>query len=214
MSGMVQPLNLVPDKSNEQPAPNHVNTNGSNGTDDKANESSTKTSRFDPLFTEAVVNATGPKANPRLRKVMASLTTHLHDFCRENEITVDEYMAGLDLIIAAGKWSTEQRNEMLLMTDILGLESLIDEITYTLAGEAADAPTATAILGPFWRKDAPKLKMGDSIVKKDMEGSDHASMHGRILDSETGKPINNAEIDIWHTGPNGLTNSRTPTNRT
>ena len=95
---MVQPLNLVPDKSNEQPAPNHVNTNGSNGTDDKANESSTKTSRFDPLFTEAVVNATGPKANPRLRKVMASLTTHLHDFCRENEITVDEYMAGLDLV--------------------------------------------------------------------------------------------------------------------
>ncbi|KAK1069997.1 hypothetical protein LTR74_004394 [Friedmanniomyces endolithicus] len=210
MSGMVQPLNLVPDKSDEQPAPNHVNTNGSNGTSGKANESSTKTSRFDPLFTEAVVNATGPKANPRLRKVMASLTTHLHDFCRENEITVDEYMAGLDLIISAGKWSTEQRNEMLLMTDILGLESLIDEITYTLAGEAADAPTATAILGPFWRKDAPKLEMGDSIVKKDMQGSDHASMHGRILDSETGKPINNAEIDIWHTGPNGLYEQQDP----
>ncbi len=95
---MVQPLNLVPDKSDEQPAPNHVSTNGSNGTSGKANESSTKTSRFDPLFTEAVVNATGPKANPRLRKVMASLTTHLHDFCRENEITVDEYMAGLDLV--------------------------------------------------------------------------------------------------------------------
>ena len=86
----------------------------------------------------------------------------------------------------------------------------MDEITYTLAGEAADAPTATAILGPFWRKDAPKRQMGDSIVIKDMEGSDHTLMHGRVLDFDTGKPIDNAEIDIWHTGPNGLYEQQDP----
>ncbi|TKA66349.1 hypothetical protein B0A55_08246 [Friedmanniomyces simplex] len=209
MSGMVQnPLNVVPDKSDEQPAPNHVN--GSNCTNGDADESSTKTSRFDPHFTDAVINATGPKANPRLRKVMASLTRHLHDFCRENEITVDEYMAGIDLINATGKWSDDKRNEGQLLSDIIGLESLVDEITYTLAGEAADAPTSTAILGPFWRKDAPKRKMGDSIVLKDMEGSDHTLMHGRVLDFNTGKPIDNAEIDIWHTAPNGLYEQQDP----
>jgi hypothetical protein len=57
-----------------------------------------KESRFDSNFTDSVINAVGPKANPRLAKVMNSLTKHLHDWMRENEITLDEYMAGIDLV--------------------------------------------------------------------------------------------------------------------
>lgn len=60
--------------------------------------SSVKVSRFDPNFTDNVIKATGPKASPRVRTVMASLIRHLHDFCRENEITVDEYMAATHLV--------------------------------------------------------------------------------------------------------------------
>jgi len=56
--------------------------------------------------------------------------------------------------------SDEKRNEGQLLTDIIGMESLVDEITYKLADDAPDMPTATAILGPFWRKDAPLRKMG------------------------------------------------------
>lgn len=59
---------------------------------------SATTSRYDPHFTESVSKAVGPNANPRMRKVMGSLVRHLHDFCRENEITVDEYMAGIELV--------------------------------------------------------------------------------------------------------------------
>jgi len=44
--------------------------------------STTNVLRFDPHFTDNVIKATGPNATPRLRKVMASLTRHLHDFCR------------------------------------------------------------------------------------------------------------------------------------
>jgi catechol 1,2-dioxygenase len=63
-------------------------TNDSNGTPPK----------FDPNFTKAVINATGPKASPRARKVMGSLIQHLHDFTRENEITVDEWMSAVDFV--------------------------------------------------------------------------------------------------------------------
>ena len=56
------------------------------------------TSRYDTEFTDSVINAVGPKANPRLAKIMNSLTIHLHDWMRENEITLDEYMAGIDLV--------------------------------------------------------------------------------------------------------------------
>lgn len=41
--------------------------------------------------------------------------------------------------------SNSKRNEGQLLQDILGLESLVDEITYTLANEAMDQPTATAV---------------------------------------------------------------------
>ena len=80
-------------------------------------------SRFDPNFTQQVINATGPKTSPRMRKVMSSLIQHLHDFARENELTVDEWMQGVELMNWAGKMSDDKRNEGQLVCDVLGLES-------------------------------------------------------------------------------------------
>lgn len=54
--------------------------------------------QFDPNFTNAVVNATGPKSDARLRKIVASLTRHLHDFCRENLITADDFRKAIELV--------------------------------------------------------------------------------------------------------------------
>jgi len=159
--------------------------------------------RFDPNFTANVINATGPKASPRMRKVMASMIKHIHDFARENEITVDEWMQGVEMINEAGRMSDDKRNEGQLVCDVLGLESLVDEITFKLATEANSAPTATAILGPFWRKDAPKLPMGETIVHG-IDDGDTTIMHGTVTDYLTGKPIDGAELDVWHTAPNGL----------
>ncbi|EOD51111.1 Catecholdioxygenase [Neofusicoccum parvum] len=178
--------------------------NGTNG-------AAKATHRFDPNFTQNVINATGPKATPRIRQVIGSAIQHLHDWARENEITVDEWMQGLELINEAGRMSNDRRNEGQLVCDILGFESLVDEITYKLASEAADQPTATAILGPFWRKDAPQYPMGETIVRgKEAEQGDTAWMHGRVLDFTTGKPIVNAELDVWHTAPNGLYEQQDP----
>lgn len=63
-------------------------TNGSNGA----------THKFDPDFTKNVINATGPKTSPRLRKLIGGLIQHLHDFARENELTVDEWMTAVNFV--------------------------------------------------------------------------------------------------------------------
>ena len=105
--------------------------------------------------------------------------------------------------------SDEKRNEGLLLADIFGLESLADENSNRLATEKGETPTATAILGPFWRKDAPKYNMGDSIVAGFKEG-DHTLMSGSVVDFDTGKPVENAELDVWHSAPNGLYESQDP----
>ncbi|KAF2219801.1 Intradiol ring-cleavage dioxygenase [Elsinoe ampelina] len=173
-------------------------------------QTSNGTSKFDPDFTRNVINATGPKASPRVRKVVGGLIQHLHDWLRENEVTVEEWMAGVDLINQAGRMSDEKRNEGQLMCDVLGIESLVDEITYKVATDAPDLPTATAILGPFWRKDAPKRAMGDSIIIGGIEKGDYTLMSGEITDFVTGKPIEGAEVDVWHTAPNGLYEQQDP----
>jgi catechol 1,2-dioxygenase len=54
--------------------------------------------QYDPKFTDRVIAATGPKANPRLAQIMPSLIRHLHDFAREVNLTVDEWMAGVELV--------------------------------------------------------------------------------------------------------------------
>lgn len=81
------------------------------------------TARFDPNFTQNVINAMGPKTSPRMRKVMSSLIQHVHDFARENELTVDEWMQGVQLLNWAGKMSDDKRNEGQLVCDVIGLES-------------------------------------------------------------------------------------------
>jgi protocatechuate 3,4-dioxygenase beta subunit len=112
---------------------------------------------------------------------------------------------------AAGKMSDDKRNEGQLLCDILGLESLVDEITYKLASDAVDEPTSTAILGPFYRHNAPKLSMGSCIVSdKVNEQGDRTWMHGVVTDFLSGKPIEGAVIDVWHTAPNGLYEQQDP----
>lgn len=66
--------------------------------DDIETTNASRVEPFDPSFTRRVIAAAGPNANPRVRKVMASLVLHLHDFCRENEITADEYLRGVELV--------------------------------------------------------------------------------------------------------------------
>lgn len=82
--------------------------------------------RFDPNFTDAVINGIGPNATPRNRQVMGSLIRHLHDFAREVELTIDEWMAAVHFVNAVGQVygdSKKTRNEAHRVSDILGLES-------------------------------------------------------------------------------------------
>ncbi|KAL4921039.1 Intradiol ring-cleavage dioxygenase [Aspergillus aurantiobrunneus] len=168
--------------------------------------------RFDPNFTDNVVSAMGDNVNPRFRKLMASLIRHVHDFSRENELTIDEWMAGVQLMNWAGQMSDAKRNEGQLVCDVIGLESLVDEITFKLADEATDAPTATAILGPFFRADTPFRSNGETIVKtapKDCRG-EIAFMTGRVVDFATKKPLVGAVVEVWQASTNGLYEQQDP----
>lgn len=100
----------------------------------------------------------------------------------------------------------DKRNEVLLVGDVFGLEPLADDITYSLAADGSTVPT---VLGPFWRANAPFRNMGDSIVFG-IESGDHTYMHGRVIDAQSGEPVENAVLDIWETAPNGKYEQQDP----
>lgn len=79
----------------------------------------------------------------------------------------------------------------------------MDEITYKLAADAKDLHTQSAILGPFFRQDAPLRKIGDTISFDTPKDAQIAYMHGTVTDVKTGKPLADAEIDVWQASTNG-----------
>src|SRR3569833_280679 len=77
------------------PAGGYHPSNGHNGVNGHHHARKPK---YDPTFTDKVIAATGPNANPRLAQIMPSLIRHLHDFAREVNLTVSEWTACVDLV--------------------------------------------------------------------------------------------------------------------
>ena len=87
--------------------------------------SSTQNDSLGTAFTKEVIESMGPNTSPRLREVMGSLITHIHDFARDVQLTTDEWMMGVKMINWAGQMSDEKRNEGQLLCDVIGLESCV-----------------------------------------------------------------------------------------
>ena len=82
--------------------------------------------------------------------------------------------------------------------------SLVDEITFKKASESADSVTQTAILGPFFRHDAPLRENGSTITFNTPEDGQVVYMHGVVTDAKTKKPLKNASVDVWQASTNGI----------
>ncbi|PHH63886.1 hypothetical protein CDD81_5334 [Ophiocordyceps australis] len=160
-------------------------------------------SRFDPNFTQHVINTMGHNVTPRNRKLLTSLVRHLHDFARDVELTNEEWMMGVGFINAVGQASSATRNEAHRVSDILGLESLVDEIANKIVTDGDLDPTSSSILGPFWSPDAPLRQNGDSIIQDPAPGGRVCKMYGTITDLVTRKPIPGVVFDLWQASVNG-----------
>ncbi|KAK6068040.1 dioxygenase [Seiridium cupressi] len=183
-------------------------TNGTNGTN------GANASKFDPNFTQHVIDLMSPETKPRHRVVLSSLIKHLHDFCRDVELTQDEWIIGVNYVNAIGQAFKKNRNEAWRVCDILGVESLVDEINHKIVTENNLSPTSSTILGPFWSPETPFRELGDSVVLNMPSDGQLTLFHGVIKDAETGKGISNAVFDMWQASTNGKYDVFDPENQT
>lgn len=97
--------------------------NGTNGTTNGTNGANGTKSKYDPNFTQHVIDLMSPETKPRHREILSSLIRHLHDFCREVELTQDEWIIGVNYVNSIGQAWKKNRNEAWRVCDILGVES-------------------------------------------------------------------------------------------
>jgi protocatechuate 3,4-dioxygenase beta subunit len=152
-------------------------------------------------LTDTFLGYMGDDTDPRLKEIMQSLARHLHDFAVETKLTHAEWQTGLDILRRAGSITTPERDEFVLLSDVLGLSSLVDMIN------SSEDATNSSVLGPFHISNPPKMPMG-SDLRGDYEG-ELILVQGTVSDSD-GNPIENATLDIWQTAPNGLYSSQDP----
>ncbi|KAK4145406.1 Intradiol ring-cleavage dioxygenase [Dichotomopilus funicola] len=140
------------------------------------------------------INSQSP--NARLTYLMARLVTHLHDFARETRLSTDEWMAAIEFLIGCGQISSDVRNEFILLSDVLGLSLLVDNINHP----KPPGGTEGSVLGPFHTHDAPTLPHGASMTS-DPAGEPMLAIC-TVRDTH-GRPVPGVTVDIWETDSSG-----------
>jgi hydroxyquinol 1,2-dioxygenase len=154
-------------------------------------------------LTDEVVSRYKDCPDPRLKQIMESLIRHLHSFARDVNLTEAEWLKGIDFVTKVGQFSNEMRQEFILLSDVLGLETTVLELNH---GAGAGETEAT-LQGPFYVPGAPELPKG-AMVEGNPPG-DPLDVKGKIHDPK-GQPIADALIDVWQAGEDGLYSSQDP----
>lgn len=132
-------------------------------------------------------------SDERLRMAMPRIVATLHDLARELELTNDELLATLTFLSEVGR-----ADEMILLSDVLGLSRLVDDQTHASSGA-----TSSNVLGPFYRPGAPWVENPGSIVRGPTRGS-AVSARGQVTDAATGRAIAGAVVDVWQADADGV----------
>jgi catechol 1,2-dioxygenase len=153
-----------------------------------------------------VLEAFGRTADPRLREILLALVRHLHGFIREVRLTEREFQEAVKLIVALGQATTPSHNEVMLVAGSLGVSNLVCLLNNGLKGTR---PTQANNLGPFWRAGAPHIENGGTLLRAPTPGAP-LFFKGWVRDME-GRPIEGAEVDVWHSSTVGLYENQDPT---
>ena len=152
-------------------------------------------------ITQAVLDRIAPDADPRFTQILTAVVRHVHALVREVDLKPDEWMAAIQFLTRVGQTCDEQRQEVILLSDTLGISMRVVQLEQArrskqaLADATATAkPTEATVQGPFYWENAPVLPLG-SDIGQGMPG-EPAWYSGRITDTH-GQPLAHCCLDVW-----------------
>jgi protocatechuate 3,4-dioxygenase beta subunit len=136
--------------------------------------------------------------NPRLREITEAAIRHLHAFAEEVNLQRDEWFAGVEFLTATGQLCDGNRQEFILLSDTLGLSSLVEMLTH----DGVEGSTENTVLGPFYVPGSPARAKGESMLV-DPDDGDRVVIRGTVRDID-GQPLAGAVLDCWQNATAGF----------
>lgn len=144
-------------------------------------------------------------SDARLVELVTAVVKHAHALIRETRPTPEEWAAAVDFLIRVGQACRTTRNELLLLSDMLGLTSAVDEVNAL----AIDGATPSSVEGPF-HAEAPARENGDWIAwGPERARGERLLVRGAVTDI-AGQPVGGAVVDVWQADDAGHYDSQDP----
>ena len=148
-------------------------------------------------LTEQCARAFAATPDARLRQLLVTLVRYLHAFVEETELTEAEWLGAIEFLTACGQTCAHDRQEVILLSDVLGVSSLVDSINHRRSAGG----TESTILGPFYIPDAP-LRAEGAAIGRDEDGE--PALVSGVVRSAVGKPLAGAVVEVWQSNSSGL----------
>lgn len=134
---------------------------------------------------------------------LAAVVAHLHQVVREVRPTPAQWRAAVDFLTEVGHAADERRQEWVLLSDLLGVTALVEEIN----SQRPRGATPNTPRGPFYRADAPRLPLGADIC---LDGKgEPLAVSGCVRDLD-GHPIAGATVETWQANGEGFYENQQP----
>ncbi len=143
-----------------------------------------------------------PAPNARMAELLRCTVRHLHQLAAETKLTRQEWLSAMAFLNRVGQTSTTDRDEFMLLSDLLGLSTLMDVL------HQAPGATEGTVLGPYYLPNAPARENGASVIDTD-DGGERLRIRGTVR-SLDGRPLAGALVDLWGCASNGLYPAQDP----
>jgi protocatechuate 3,4-dioxygenase beta subunit len=141
------------------------------------------------------MTTTTTAGSERLAQIVPEAIAALHEVLERHRVTEQEWQAVLGFLTDVGR-----AGEFVLLSDVTRTSVLIDALSH----EDDAAATASDVEGPLYVEDPPWREAPVKLYE-DYEGGEDGELlfvRGRVTSTD-GRPLPEAVIDIWQTGPSG-----------
>lgn len=147
-------------------------------------------------ITQAVIASLSGCRDERLRTIMTSLVQHVHSFARETKLTETEWQAAIGFLTAVGHITDDKRQEFILLSDVLGLSTLVTAQNHAKPAGCTEA----TVFGPFYVEGSPEYQSFDDIANGACGEPCFVNGRVRALD---GTPVAQALLEVWQADQDG-----------
>ncbi|MGO4326353.1 intradiol ring-cleavage dioxygenase [Cupriavidus sp. 2TAF22] len=154
-------------------------------------------------ITQAVLARHADMPNGRLKQIMTSLVQHLHAFAREVQLTEEEWAQGIQFLTEVGQTCTGTRQEFILLSDTLGLSTLVTAQNHKKPRGCTEA----TVFGPFYVDGAPEYELGGDVGNGMAGDPCYVSGHVKGIGGEA---VPGARMEVWQADSEGFYDVQQP----